>query len=91
MQQSLGTDFTIEKVHRGGLLIFPTFAILRSLTVRMVKSRALFNALVGVMNLDGAIPYGPLAYNLQILARRNGALPSREVAKEDAAQEMSRG
>jgi ubiquinone/menaquinone biosynthesis C-methylase UbiE len=83
VQQSLGDDFIIEKVHRGGLLIFPTFAILRSLTVRMVKNRALFNALVGVMNLDGAIPYGPLAYNLQILARK------RPLASEDAAVSRS--
>jgi SAM-dependent methyltransferase len=77
VRESLGERFAIERVHRGGLFVFPVAAILRSLAVRMVRSRLLFDTCVRIMNLDGAIPYGPLAYNLQVLARRTAQAPTR--------------
>jgi len=70
VENSLSKQFTIEKVHRGGLFLFPLFAIFRSVLVRTIPIKFVFDFFIGVMNLDGAIRYGAAAYNLAIFAKK---------------------
>jgi len=68
LKKTFDGKFVIQKLHRGGLLVFPFFGILRSIIIRTMKNRFLFNLAVNVMNWDGMISFGRMAYNLQVFA-----------------------
>lgn len=68
LRDALEGRFAVREVHRGGLFLFPLFAIFRSVLIRTFPSKTLFKFFVDCMNADGRISYGPFGYNLQIFA-----------------------
>ncbi len=70
VREALEGGFQIQRVHRGGLLLFPVLALFRSVLIRVWPNPFLFKGIVNLMNIDGRVPYGTLAYNLEILAQK---------------------
>jgi SAM-dependent methyltransferase len=66
----LERDFTIRAVHRGGLCLYPLAAAAISVSARLWNSRKVLRWLFRLQQWDFRIPFGPLSYNLMILAQK---------------------
>jgi hypothetical protein len=66
----LKQGFTIRAVHRGGLLLYPLTAASISVAGRLWNNQRVLRWLFQLLNWDFQCRFGPLAYNLMILAER---------------------
>lgn len=70
LQKYFKGTLAIEKVHRGGLIVFPLCSLLQSILIRVIPVKFLFAIMQKLMNLDGSIRYGKWAYNLVVQTRK---------------------
>lgn len=66
----LGKDFSVREVYRGGLLLYPVVAGFISVVARLCDRPSLLRWMFRTLNWDFHLSYGPLSYNLMILAER---------------------
>lgn len=66
--------FKIEKKHRGGFLIFPVCSAFQSIFSRIMPWETPKVLMQKIMNLDGAIRYSSLSYNLIVMARKDNEI-----------------
>ncbi len=72
IMHELSVGFSVEKVHLGGLFLFPFFYLLLIILLRLPSfCRPLNNLACRIMEFDFSINYGVLAYNLILNARKN--------------------
>jgi SAM-dependent methyltransferase len=62
--------FAIRAVHRGGLLLYPMLGASISLVARRWNNAAILGPMYRLLNWDFHRRFGPLSYNLMILAER---------------------
>ena len=63
-------DFIIHLVHRGGLCLYPLVAAAISVVARLWNSPRVLRWLLRLQQWDFRLPFGPLSYNLMILAEK---------------------
>ncbi|MFC2040945.1 class I SAM-dependent methyltransferase [Chloroflexota bacterium] len=70
IEQAFEGRFTIYKVHRSGLLMYPVCSALQSITSRLTGWRVPNMLLHSLKNVDGSMNYGRFSYNLMVMAKK---------------------
>ncbi|MDI6840245.1 MAG: class I SAM-dependent methyltransferase [bacterium] len=70
--QIIGSKFSIESIHCGGLLIYPlSYFVIRLLDRLPFHFSSLHSLLFRLLKVDFSLKYGNLGYNLILLARKD--------------------